>query len=149
MAETVRVRAILITPTGDWSLFRRRRPGIPEYWALPGGGVEDSDPGLRSALRREVREEVGGDARIHSLRYVLPTPTGRQYIYLASIARWSEADRTGPEFSDPEAGEYLLETRPLTAATLAAITLRPPGLTERLLADLRSHGPGLFTGAGR
>src|SRR4051794_36419060 len=113
MAETVRVRAILITPAGDWLLFRRRRPGTPEYWALPGGVVEDGDAGLLAALRREVREEVGGDARIHGLRYVLDTPTGRQYIYLASIDTWSETDRTGPEFSDPGEGEYLLETRPL------------------------------------
>ncbi|WBB78453.1 NUDIX hydrolase [Micromonospora sp. WMMD882] len=141
---TERVRAILLTPTDGWLVFRRTRPDRDVYWSLPGGGVEPDDPDRRAALLREVREEVGGTARIHSLRYVLDTPAGRQYLYLCRIDTWCEADRTGAEFSDPTAGGYLLETRRLDHRTLAAITLSPPGLADLLAADLRRSDGDLF-----
>lgn len=141
---TVRVRAVLITASGDWLVFRRIRPQMDAYWSLPGGGVESTDASLEMALLREVREEVGGAAVIHSLRYIFDTPAGRQYVFLARIAAWSESERTGSEFDDPYQGEYLLEELPLTSAMLATIALRPPGLAELLIEDLRRAGGDLF-----
>ncbi|MEH1030743.1 NUDIX hydrolase [Micromonospora profundi] len=142
---TVRVRAIVLTPTDGWLVFRRTRPGRDVYWSLPGGGVEPDDADRRAALLREMREEVGGAVLIHSLRYILDTPAGQQHIYLCRIETWCEAERTGLEFSDPAAGEYLLETRRLDRETLAAITLSPPGLADLLADDLRRSGGNLFS----
>jgi len=45
-------------------VIRRTRPGIPEYWVLPGGGVEPSDESREAALHREIHEENAGKADI-------------------------------------------------------------------------------------
>src|SRR5687767_2392112 len=107
----VRVRAILLTRTGDVLLFRRKRPETPVYWSLPGGGVEPTDPSLEDALHREVHEELNGTIIIDRLVAILDDVNGRgvQYIYVARISSWSEEDRTGPEFSDPAKGSYDVE----------------------------------------
>ena len=129
-----RVRAVLVTPAAQLLLIKRIRPGATPYWVLPGGHVEAYDPSLRAALIREVREEVGTEPQITGLLQVLADDHCREYFYLARIDSWSEADRTGPEFGDPDRGEYRLEEVPLTAAALDAITLVP----EQIAALLRN-----------
>ena len=54
------VGVILIRPDGAILLGRRRYPGEPECWCLPGGKV---DPGEtpETALIRELKEELGID----------------------------------------------------------------------------------------
>jgi len=128
------VRAVLVTPAGHVLLIRRTWPGATPYWVLPGGHVEADDPSLRAALIREIREEVGGDPQITGLLKVLADEHLREYFYLARIQSWSEADRTGPEFDDPDRGEYRLQEVPLTASALDAVSLQP----EQIAALLRS-----------
>jgi len=58
------VAAIVLTPDGRYVLqLRDRKRGIffPDHWGLFGGGVESSDGGLKAAMRRELREELGID----------------------------------------------------------------------------------------
>ncbi|MGW3633819.1 NUDIX domain-containing protein [Streptomyces sp. NPDC005122] len=119
------VRAVLLTPADRLLVIRRTWPGAAAYWVFPGGHVEPDDPSLRAALTREIREETGGDPRITGLLHVLADEHQRHYIYLARILTWSEADRTGPEFHDPDRGEYRLEEVPLTVRALDAIRLAP------------------------
>lgn len=128
------VRAVLVTPAGQVLLIRRTWPGATPYWVLPGGHVEVDDPSLRAALIREIREEVGAEPQITGLLQVLTDEHLREYFYLARIQSWSEADRTGPEFDDPDRGEYRLEEVPLTPAALDAISLEP----EQIAVLLRS-----------
>ena len=128
------VRAVLVTLAGHVLLIRRTWPGATPYWVLPGGHVEADDPSLRAALIREIREEVGGDPQITGLLKVLADEHLREYFYLARIQSWSEADRTGPEFDDPDRGEYRLQEVPLTASALDAVSLQP----EQIAALLRS-----------
>ena len=142
------VRAVLVTPAGQVLMIRRTWPGATPYWVLPGGHVEADDPSLRAALIREIREEVGAEPQITGLLQVLTDEHLREYFYLARIQSWSEADRTGPEFDDPDRGEYRLEEVPLTPATLDAISLEP----EQIAAFLRSavtSGTDLATLADR
>ena len=127
------VRAVLLTPAGRLLLIRRTRPGVTPYWVLPGGHVEADDPSLRAALSREVREECGAEPRIAGLLQVLADEHRREHFYLARIQSWSEANRTGPEFDDPDRGEYRLEEVPLSVSALDAISLQP----EQIAAFLR------------
>lgn len=139
-----RVRAVLITPAGQLLLIRRTWPGATPYWVLPGGHVEPDDPSLRAALIREVLEECGAQPQIMGLLQVLSDEHHREHFYLARIQSWSEADRTGPEFDDPDRGEYRLEEVPFTVSALQAISLVP----EQIAAMLRSAaagGPDLAT----
>ena len=137
-----RVRAVLITPAGHLLLIRRTRPGATPYWVLPGGHVETDDPSLRAALIRELREECGAEPQITGLLQILSDEHRREHFYLAHIRSWSEADRTGPEFDDPDRGGYRVEEVPFTAAALDAIRLVPEQIAALLRSAARS-GPDL------
>ncbi len=65
--ERLRVVAAVIR-RGDALLVTRRpdRPGHPGQWEFPGGKVEPGE-GEPDALRRELREELGCDARVGAL----------------------------------------------------------------------------------
>ncbi|MFI8510064.1 NUDIX domain-containing protein [Streptomyces sp. NPDC085460] len=115
--------------------MRRTRPGIPEYWVLPGGGVEQGDASREAALHREIHEEIAGKADIVRLLHTRETDDERQLFHLARIATWSFDDRTGPEFSAEGRGEYALEEVPLTPEGLDGIASSPrrrPPLVEVL-----------------
>ena len=133
-----RVRAVLVTPAGRLLLIRRTWPGASPYWVFPGGHVEPEDPDLHAALIREVLEETGGRPRIAGLLRVLADERGRQYFYLAEIESWSESGRTGPEFDDPDRGEYRLEEIAPTPEALAAIDLLPEAIAELLRGAFES-----------
>ncbi|MEU9951538.1 NUDIX domain-containing protein [Streptomyces sp. NPDC047939] len=127
-----RVRAVLVTAADTMLVIRRTRPGIPEYWVLPGGGVEPSDESREAALHREIHEEIAGKANIVRLLYTMETDDERQLFYLARIATWSFDDRTGPEFSAEGRGEYALEEVPLTLEGLDGIDLKPEEIAHVL-----------------
>ncbi|MBM9620363.1 NUDIX domain-containing protein [Streptomyces zhihengii] len=127
-----RVRAILVTADGTMLVIRRTRPGIPEYWVLPGGGVEPGDESREAALHREIHEEIAGKADIIRLLHTMESDDERQLFYLARIATWSFEDRTGPEFSVGGRGEYALEEVPLTVEGLDGIDLKPEEIAHVL-----------------
>lgn len=90
-----RVRAVLVTADDTMLVIRRTRPGIPEYWVLPGGGVEPSDESREAALHREIHEEIAGKADIIRLLHTRESDDERQLFYLARNATRSFDDRTG------------------------------------------------------
>ncbi len=143
---TERVRAILVTDDECLLAIKRTRPGVPTYWVLPGGHVEPDDADRASALRRELHEELAGEAEVHALVQVLEAEdgSGSQYFYLARIRTWRFDERTGPEFTDPDParGTYELDKIPLTADALAAVELRPAQTAELIIAAIT--GAGLF-----
>ncbi|MFB7031231.1 MULTISPECIES: NUDIX domain-containing protein [unclassified Streptomyces] len=127
-----RVRAVLVTTENTMLVIRRTRPGIPEYWVLPGGGVEPGDASREAALHREIHEEIAGKADIVRLLHTTESADERQLFYLARIATWSFDDRTGPEFSSEGRGEYALEEIPLTVEGLDDIDLKPEEIAHVL-----------------
>jgi 8-oxo-dGTP pyrophosphatase MutT (NUDIX family) len=135
-----RVRAIVLTPANTMLVIKRTRPGAAPYCVLPGGHADETDNSLEDALRRELREELGGDATILRLVDVIQRETERQYFYLATMDRWSFADRTGPEFSEPGRGTYELEEIPSHADDVDAIDLKPDEIAEFLTNALRGTG---------
>ncbi len=135
-----RVRAIVLTPNGTMLVIKRTKPETPPYWVLPGGHTDEGDASLEDALRRELREELGGDAMVRSLVDVIHRDSERQYFYLATMDSWSFADRTGPEFREPGRGTYELEEIPCDADAVAAIELKPSEIATFLTHALRSTG---------
>ncbi|MFC8173851.1 NUDIX domain-containing protein [Streptomyces sp. NPDC057325] len=137
-----RVRAVLVTANDTMLVIRRTRPGIPEYWVLPGGGVEPGDASREDALHREIHEEIAGKADIVRLLHTTESADERQLFYLARIATWSFEDRTGPEFSAEGRGEYALEEIPLTTEGLAGIDLKPEEIAHVLRAAISTGSLG-------
>ncbi len=135
-----RVRGVLVTPAETMLLIKRIRPGVAPYRVLPGGGVEPGDASREAALLREIREEIAGTAEIVSLLHILGGPDERQFIYLARVAHWSFEDRSGPEFTRPCRGEYVLEQIPLTSAGLGSVDLKPDEIARFLRSALRQDG---------
>ncbi|MEV7355019.1 NUDIX domain-containing protein [Kitasatospora sp. NPDC091276] len=140
-----RVRAVLLTPNDTMLLIKRIRPGIDPYWVIVGGKIEPTDAGPEDALRREVHEEIAGEAEIVSLLHTIETDDERQDFYLATIDKWSFEDRSGPEFSQEGRGEYLLEELPLTTEALDAISLLPQEIAT-VLRGAVERGALLATG---
>ncbi|WP_420168278.1 NUDIX hydrolase [Streptomyces violaceoruber] len=137
-----RVRAVLVTPDDMMLVIRRTRPGVPEYWVLPGGGVEAEDASREAALHREIHEEIAGKADIVRLLHTMESDDERQLFYLARITTWSFDDRTGPEFSAEGRGEYALEEIPLTLEGLDGIDLKPEGIVHVLRGAIRAGSLG-------
>lgn len=134
-----RVRAVLVTPNDTMLVIRRTKPDIPEYWVMPGGGVEPSDESREAALHREIHEESAGKADIIRILHTMESDDERQLFYLARIATWSFDDRTGPEFSAEGRGEYALEEIPLTVEGIDGIDLKPQEIAQ-VLRDAISTG---------
>lgn len=137
-----RVRAVLVTPDDMMLVIRRTRPGVPEYWVLPGGGVEAEDASRAAALHREIHEEIAGKADSVRLLHTMESDDERQLFYLARITTWSFDDRTGPEFSAEGRGEYALEEIPLTLEGLDGIDLKPEGIVHVLRGAIRAGSLG-------
>ncbi|MFF8381663.1 NUDIX domain-containing protein [Streptomyces sp. NPDC015661] len=137
-----RVRAVLVTPDDRTLVIRRTRPGIPEYWVLPGGGVEPGDASREAALHREIHEEIAGKADIIRLLHTMESEGERQLFYLARISTWSFDDRTGPEFSAEGRGEYALEEVPLTMEGLDGIDLKPEDIVHVLQGAISTGSLG-------
>lgn len=138
-----RVRAVLVTADETMLVIRRTRPGIPEYWVLPGGGVEPSDESREAALHREIHEEIAGKADIIRLLHTMESDDERQLFYFARIATWSFDDRTGPEFSAEGRGEYALEEIPLTLEGLDGIGLKPEEIAHVLRGAINAGSLGV------
>ncbi|MEL5958101.1 NUDIX domain-containing protein [Streptomyces sp. CLV115] len=137
-----RVRAVLVTADGTMLVIRRTKPEIPEYWVLPGGGVEPGDASREAALHREIHEEIAGKADIVGLLHTMESDDERQLFYLARIATWSFDDRTGPEFSAEGRGEYALEEIPRTEEGLDGIDLKPEEIAHVLRGAISSGSLG-------
>lgn len=137
-----RVRAVLVTADEMMLVIRRTKRGIPVYWVLPGGGVEESDASREAALHREIHEEIAGKADIVRLLHTMESDTERQLFYLARITTWSFQDRTGPEFSAEGRGEYALEEIPLTVEGVDSIDLKPEEIAHVLRGAISSGSLG-------
>ncbi|MFB6517669.1 NUDIX domain-containing protein [Streptomyces sp. NPDC056401] len=134
-----RVRAILLTTDGTMLVINRIRPGIPPYQVLVGGGIEPEDVDLEAALLREIREEIAGEAvNLHPFCRLQNDKSETEHFYLAQILAWNFDDRTGPEFTCDDRGEYLLEEVPLTVESVDALNLMPPQIKDALLDAIRA-----------
>ncbi|WBQ08095.1 NUDIX hydrolase [Kribbella sp. CA-293567] len=89
MGERVRVAAVI--QRGSRVLMVREpvqtRPGQhdgPEYWTLPGGGIEAGEDAL-VAVRREVLEEVGLEVTAAREVARVPYPSGMTTVFRVEV----------------------------------------------------------------
>ena len=136
-----RVRAILLDRSERLMLIKRVKPNRMPYWVVPGGGVERQDADFESALEREIMEELGGTIEIEKLVKVLEyhgddDRTVRQYLYLTRLVQYDLSKRSGPEFTDPTRGEYIVEAIPMTADAISSLNLISDDIKDFLIANL-------------
>ncbi|MEU9002376.1 NUDIX hydrolase [Streptomyces sp. NPDC048551] len=84
-----RVAAVILRE-GSVLMVRERGRGAsgrhdgPEYWTLPGGGVEPGED-LEAAVRREVAEETGLRALSVRRSHEAPYPSGRTTCFRVEV----------------------------------------------------------------
>ncbi|WP_199744917.1 NUDIX domain-containing protein [Actinomadura harenae] len=139
----------LLVQEGKLVLIKRTRPGRSPYFVAPGGKVEDSDPSVAAALRREVREELGGTIGIPT-QVLLITDVlgigsegvrrlGVQHFFAAALLGYDLSARAGREFTrphppPPRTNEKVHQHQ--DPDELAAVDLKPPRLAGYLAANL-------------
>lgn len=136
--EPIRVRGILLTGRGSALFIRRKKPGLAPYTIAAGGGVEYDDADDLAALHRELMEELGAEAEVIGLGFTLDADDDlpQRDFYLCRLIRFDNSLRSGPEFDNPEHGEYIPLEIALEAAAIEAANIKPGGLRDYLLANL-------------
>jgi TDG/mug DNA glycosylase family protein len=140
------VRA-LVLDAADRALLVRFAQGATSWWAPPGGGVEGPED-ERSAIARELAEEVGlrefelGPAiwtREHWFGGMAAHGGQREVIYLVRSDAFAPAPEIGP---DALAAEMVVEQRWWTLEELRRSdeAFAPRRLPE-LVAEIAAHGP--------
>lgn len=76
------VRGLVVKNNKLAVIFRRKinEEKIEEYYAIPGGGVEDGE-NLEEALKRELKEELNIEVNIKDLAFKTETDDRIEYFY--------------------------------------------------------------------
>lgn len=128
------VRAITFDEDDRLILIKRTHPGLEPYWVTPGGGVEDSDADLVSALRRELYEELHANAKIGGEVLTLNEDGIETHVFVARILDMTPELRTGPEFADSFRGMYVVECIEWSVEAIAPLNIQPATI-KRFLID--------------
>jgi 8-oxo-dGTP pyrophosphatase MutT (NUDIX family) len=138
-----RVRAILLTEKQEVLFIKRDKPDKPTpYWVAPGGGVEREDAGLLEALHRELDEELGATAEVlkHGfvLRHNIAEKNLEEHFFICRLLDYDLSLRNGPEFEDPNRGDYIPDAVALNSEAISALNLKTVELRDWLLNNLES-----------
>mgnify|MGYP005861732509 FL=1 len=135
-----RVRAILLTGQKTVMFIKRVKADKPPYWVAPGGGVEDRDASLLDTLHRELHEELGARVEVIEKAFVLEHHMGgknlEEHFYICRLLDYDLTLREGPEFNDPQQGEFIPVEIPLSEDNLRDIDIKTPELADWLLRNL-------------
>lgn len=131
---------VLALHQGRILLVRHFRPGVHDFWAGPGGGVEGAEE-LEAAAAREALEETGLMVRVGALAYMdeLIDDSGRlvKFWFLAEYAS-GEIDVT----ANPAQGEAISEAGWFARDALPPGHVFPEVLRGRFWSDLQGGFPG-------
>ena len=131
------VRAIASDQDSRLILIKRTRPGKEPYWVTPGGGVEDDDADLFSALWRELYEELHAEAEIGDEVLTLKEDGIETHFFVARILAMTPELRTGAEFQDPSKGTYEVQRVEMTIEEISPLNVQPVALKRFLIDRLR------------
>jgi ADP-ribose pyrophosphatase YjhB (NUDIX family) len=125
-------------------LIKRTKPGLAPYWITPGGGVEEDDPDILGALRREIDEEIGGKitdavpAFVDTVEHIAEDGSHGVKVQFFFVCRLESMDldqRHGPEMDAP-CGEYEVVRVPFSRMGLASVEVVPLTLRHYLDANI-------------
>jgi len=145
----VRLGAIIVREAQLLLVEHRKR--AQRYWVLPGGRLEAGET-MEAGLRRELREELGLEARVGPLLIVgeilAPDRHTVNLIYRADVAEPAEP-RLDPTDTVLAGWQWVgpdrlteLDLRPPIAATIRAIMAEQLGGSVRVLGDTWTAGNG-------
>lgn len=124
--------AVVIRENQLLVMFRRKKG--KEYFAFPGGGVEEGET-EEEALIREIKEETSIDAKIGQKLYGFDGKLGREYFFLCSyVSGEPQLAKDSPEFLRLSEENYY-QPQWIDLAEVSKITLYPLVIKEQLLLD--------------
>ena len=142
--ERTRVAGIIFID-GKLALMHRKdvlkRPEMPEYYTLPGGGLEEGET-LEEGTKREIKEEFGIDVELVKKLYEITSEkfNQKEIFYLCKYVSGTFGTGEGPEFSgDPkyiESGKYLPEL--IDIENIEKINLMPSEIKNRIIEDIQN-----------
>lgn len=139
-----RIRVAAIIRDGASILLVRHVKDANTYWLLPGGGVEYGET-LKDALKREVLEETGFEARVHDLVLVNDSisPEGTRHI----VNLFFTCDIVGGELRVSE-DERVVEARYVIVSELSSLRFYPDIAGELMVRFKKGfQGPKSYLGA--
>lgn len=129
-----RVRAIIIED--DKLLLIHRITKDRDYWAFPGGGVEESDANEKAALVRECREELGLDVEVEGFYmetfFKLRGEEQGQNFYFCRIIGGKLGTGQGPEHQPDGGYEGIYDLQRVAIRDLRNMNLVPEKVRDRL-----------------
>ena len=142
--ERTRVAGIIFI-NGKIALMHRKdvlkRPEMPEYYTIPGGGLEEGET-EEEGTKREIKEEFGIEVRIVKKLYEMKSTkfNQKELYYLCEYISGKFGTGQGPEFSnDPkykDSGKYIPEL--VEKENIKNINLLPPEIKEKIITDIEN-----------
>ena len=142
--ERTRVAGIIFID-GKLAVMHRKdvlkRPEMPEYYTLPGGGLENGET-LEEGTIREIKEEFGINVKVIKKLYEMESEkfNQKELFFLCEYESGEFGTGEGPEFSgDPkyiESGKYLPEL--IERENIEKINLMPPEIKEKIIEDIKN-----------
>lgn len=145
MKEKIRVAGIVKINDGYAFMHRRnviKRKDFQEYYAFPGGGLEEGE-NLEEGVIREIKEEFGINVKVIKKLYEMKSEkfNQKEYFFLCEYIDGEFGTGDGPEFNnDPkyiESGEYLPEI--IKKDDIENLLLFPPEIKEKFVEDLKNN----------
>lgn len=145
--ERVRVAGIIFINGGVALMHRTgviKRKDYQEYYAFPGGGLEEGETPEEGTIR-EIKEEFGIDVKVIKKLYEMNSEKFKQkeIFYLCEYVSGKFGTGDGPEFSnDPkyiDSGKYLPEI--IKKDKIKNLLLLPIEIKEKFVEDLEK---GIF-----
>ena len=135
---------VVLLDDGHLVFLKRGWPGGDPYCTTVGGSVEPEDADLEAALRREAMEEIGATigpaTEILTLTEPRGTTTVVQHYFLADLLDMDLGRRHGPEFDDPDTGDFEPVRVALNRPAVAALNLQPAELADYVLGHVEAWG---------
>ncbi len=145
MKERIRVAGIVKINDGYAFMHRKnviKRKDFQEYYAFPGGGLEEGET-LEDGVIREIKEEFGINVKVIKKLYEMKSEkfNQKEYFFLCEYIDGEFGTGDGPEFNnDPkyiESGEYLPEI--IKKDDIENLLLFPPEIKEKFVEDLKNN----------
>lgn len=142
--ERTRVAGIIFID-GKLALMHRKdvlkRPEMPEYYTIPGGGLEEGET-EEEGTKREIKEEFGIEVRIVKKLYEMKSTkfNQKELYYLCEYVSGKFGTGQGPEFSnDPkykDSGKYIPEL--VEKENIKNINLLPLEIKKKIITDIEN-----------